>query len=214
MPNTQLWLIRHGETAWNAERRFQGHTDIPLNPNGAQQAKKLAERLIHQHSQQAFAAIYSSDLSRARHTAEPTSLAIKLPMRLDARLRERHYGVLSTLTPEEMAVEHPETFRRWQRRDPAYVLPRGESLNQFNQRVMNALSTIAREHAGRSVIVMAHGGVLDCAYRAAHGMALSEPRKYTLHNASINRMRFAANQFHIERWGDITHLDAEAFDEQ
>ncbi|MGQ5523613.1 histidine phosphatase family protein [Chitinimonas sp. PSY-7] len=213
MPNTQLWLIRHGETAWNAERRFQGHTDIPLNANGAWQAKKLAERLIHQHSQQAFVALYSSDLCRARRTAEPTGLAIKLPMRLDARLRERHYGVLSTLTPEEMAQEHPETYRRWQQRDPAYVLPQGESLIQFNQRVLGALGTIAREHAGKAVIIVAHGGVLDCAYRAAHGMALSEPRKYPLHNASINRMRFTANQFHIEQWGDIAHLDVEALDE-
>ncbi|SFZ78922.1 histidine phosphatase family protein [Chitinimonas taiwanensis] len=213
MPHTQLWLIRHGETAWNAERRFQGHTDVPLNATGVQQAKKVAEKLIRQHGQQSFSAVYSSDLSRARHTAEPTALAIKLPIRLDARLRERHYGVLSTLTPEEMAAEHPEAFRHWQQRDPAYVLPEGESLNQFNQRVLDALASIAREHPGQAVIVVAHGGVLDCAYRAAQNMPLSEARQHPLHNASVNQLRFADGRFHIERWGDIGHLEQAAIDE-
>lgn len=213
MPNTEIWLIRHGETAWNAQRRFQGHSDVPLNARGNGQARHLADRLRQAHAERPFSAIYSSDLSRARHTAEPASLAIKLPVRLDARLRERHYGVLSTLTPEEMAVEHPEAFRHWKQRDPDYVLPGGESLTQFSQRVLDTLAAIAREHPEQAIIVVAHGGVLDCAYRAAQALPLAAERKHPLHNASINRLRFRASQFAVEQWGDISHLDADARDE-
>jgi len=213
MPNTTLWLIRHGETSWNAERRFQGHTDVPLNATGRGQAKRLAERLKEDHLDDAFTAIYSSDLGRARETAAAAAQACGLTLQIHSGLRERHYGVLSALTPEEMAVRHPEAYAQWQVRNPDYVLPEGESLRGFNARVMDTLTEIAEAHPGQQVLVVAHGGVLDCAYRAATGQPLSARREHSLHNASINRVRFRGGRYHVEQWGDIAHLEAEAFDE-
>ena len=213
MPNTTLWLIRHGETSWNAERRFQGHTDVPLNATGLSQAKRLAERLKEDHRDDAFAIIYSSDLGRARQTAQVTAQATGLELLIHTGLRERHYGVLSALTPEEMAARHPEAYAQWQARDPDYILPEGESLAAFNQRVMRTLEEIAEAHPWQQVLVVAHGGVLDCAYRAATAQPLSARRQHSLHNASINRVRYQDGRYQVEQWGDIAHLEAEAFDE-
>lgn len=213
MTDTTLWLIRHGETAWNTERRFQGHTDIPLNGTGLNQARLLAERLANEHRSHPFAAIYSSDLARARDTAQAAATRMGLTVREETGLRERDYGVLSTLTPEEMAALHPHAFDYWQRRDPDYVLPGGESLVQFAERVALTVQAIAQRHAGDRIVIVAHGGVLDCAYRAATGMSLSAKREHTLRNASINRLRQSGAGWAVERWGDVAHLDVEAFDE-
>jgi probable phosphoglycerate mutase len=213
MTQTTLWLIRHGETAWNTEHRFQGHTDIPLNAAGRKQAERLAQRLATDHHAKPFAALYSSDLSRARDTALAASRMTGLPMHLDPGLRERHYGLLSTLTSDEMATQFPEHFAHWQARNPDHVLPGGESLAGFNQRIIERLQAIAANHAGGNVLVVAHGGVLDCAYRAATGMPLSARRTHPLHNASLNCVHYDGGQFSLGPWGDIAHLDAEAFDE-
>jgi probable phosphoglycerate mutase len=213
MPHTTLWLIRHGETAWNTQRRFQDHTDIPLNATGRQQADRLAHRLAEQHRTQPFAALYSSDLSRAHDTALATGRATGLTVQPDPALRERHYGVLSTLTPEEMAEKHPEHFAQWQARNPDHVLPGGESLLAFSERILARLRAIAARHAGQHVLIVAHGGVLDCAYRAATQMPLSAKRTHALHNASLNRLHYDGTRFSLETWGDVAHLDTEAFDE-
>ena len=95
----RICLVRHGETAWNAERRLQGHIDIPLNPRGLSQAEATARSLAR--AGERFAALYSSDLQRARQTAEAVARAHGLAATHDARLRERHYGVLQGLTFDE-----------------------------------------------------------------------------------------------------------------
>jgi probable phosphoglycerate mutase len=213
MPETLIWLIRHGETAWNTERRFQGHTDIPLNTTGRRQAAMLADRLTEAHDLAPFAAIYSSDLGRARETADAAARQIGQPTQIEAGLRERHYGVLSTLTPDEMAVQHPQAFQHWSERNVDYVLPGGESLRGFNARAMSTLTELAERHRGKQLIVVAHGGVLDCAYRAATGMDLSAKRQHPLLNASINYLRYRTGRWTVDRWGDIAHLEQEAFDE-
>jgi probable phosphoglycerate mutase len=213
LSETTLWLIRHGETAWNVERRFQGQIDIPLNHTGFEQAKMLANRLSNDHQSFKFAALYTSDLSRARDTAAPIAAALNLAAIEDPHLRERHYGVLSALTPEEMAAQHPEAFANWKARNPDYVIAEGESLRNFHERIVARLSAIAANHPGAHVLVVAHGGVLDCAYRAGTGMDLSLPRQHNLLNASLNRVRVRAGKMSVACWGDVAHLDEEAFDE-
>lgn len=200
---TLLWLIRHAETEWNASGRFQGHTDIALNEVGLVQATLVGERLAQVHRSTPFAAVYSSDLQRALVTAQ----RIGLPVTIDARLRERHYGVLSSLTPAEMQVQHPESYRHWRARTPDFVMPGGESLEQFSARVINVLNELASAHRGQQVVVVSHGGVLDAAYRAAMGIPLTQPRAHALLNASVNQLQIdSRGQFSVIDWGDVAHL--------
>lgn len=206
MPTT-LWLIRHGETEWNAAKRFQGHHDVALNEVGRGQARQLARRLEQEHRVAPFDALFSSDLSRAVETARATAELTGLGLSMRPALRERDYGVLSALTPEEMAVQQPEAWAHWCARTPSYVLPGGESLLAFTERVVTGLREVTRAHPGQKVAVVVHGGVLDCVYRAAMGLPLDAPRGHPIHNASINRVRVdAAGTFAVEAWGDVAHL--------
>ncbi len=118
---THLIVIRHGETAWNRERRLQGQLDIPLNETGRAQARALATALAGEP----IDAVYASDLSRAMATAAPLAEVLGLQVRPDARLRERSYGTLQGKTYAEVAEYLPEDFARWQARVPDYAPPEG-----------------------------------------------------------------------------------------
>ena len=110
---TRLCLVRHGETAWNAERRLQGHTDIPLNAHGLAQAQATAASLAGER----FDAAYSSDLARARQTAEAIAGRCRLTPAFDDRLRERHYGAFQSLTYDEARARYPDAYHRFETRD-------------------------------------------------------------------------------------------------
>ena len=120
---TQLLLIRHGETAWNAEHRIQGQLDIPLSPQGMLQAAQLAEFL----ADEPVSAIYSSELSRAWLTAAPLASRLELEVIAEPRLRERSFGIFEGLTLDEIAERHPDEFREWRARHPAWRPQGGES---------------------------------------------------------------------------------------
>lgn len=207
MTATTLWLIRHGETAWNAIGRMQGHTDIPLNETGLEQAGMLARQLVADHKKEHFSSLYVSDLGRARQTAQPTSHALGMPMQLDPTLRERNYGIFEGLTREEIAEKYPEGFAHIKARTPDYQIPDGESIEQFYARTLEVLSRLAQQHPGEQILVVAHGGILDCAYRAATDIGLIAARGHALMNASINRVSYADGQFKLLGWGDVAHLD-------
>lgn len=200
---TRLLVIRHGETAWNLESRIQGHIDIPLNDKGRWQAERLAQAL----SDDAIHAIYSSDLQRARHTAEALASGTGLDVVLDTQLRERHFGRFEGLTQNEIAAQWPEEARRWRERDPAYGPEDGEVLAHFYERSVAALTRLALRHPGQQIAVVAHGGVLDCFYRAANGVALDQPRSWKITNASINRLLFNGEGFTMVGWADSLHLE-------
>lgn len=200
---TRLLVIRHGETAWNTEARIQGHIDIPLNDKGRWQAERLAQALVDEE----LHAIYSSDLARARHTAEAVAQAAQLQLNLDNSLRERHFGRFEGMTQEEVASQWPEEARRWRQRDPGYGPEGGETLQAFYDRCLSALTRLAQQHPGQSIAVVAHGGVLDCFYRAANGLELELPRNWQITNASVNRLLFNGEGFSLVGWADNRHLD-------
>jgi broad specificity phosphatase PhoE len=149
---TTLLLIRHGETDWNASGRLQGHTDRPLNDYGRRQAAELAERL----EEADVAAIYSSDLSRARETAEIVGARLGLPVVVDTGLRERNWGTWEGLTPTE--------------RDA--VAFEGETPEEHRERILAAVRRIAERHAGQRVVVVTHGGSMRRIQAAVMGVAL------------------------------------------
>ncbi len=199
---TRLILIRHGETAWNRATRIQGHTDIPLSALGLAQAERLAEAL----ADEPLAAIYSSDLSRARQTAEALAGTRDLPIRFDTALRERAFGRFEGLSWQQIEQGYPEDAARWRRREPDFPVGGGESLNVFSARCLEVASRAAAAHPGQSIALVAHGGVLDCLYRAATRVALDAPRSWQLGNATINRLLATPDGFTLIGWNDDRHL--------
>ncbi|ENO85285.1 histidine phosphatase family protein [Thauera linaloolentis] len=201
----RICLIRHGETAWNAERRLQGHLDIPLNETGLAQAEAVARRL--QAFGQGFAALYCSDLQRARQTAAAITHRHALEAIQDGRLRERHYGLFQGLTYGEAEQCHPELYRRFKAREPEFGFPEhGESLGAFSARVHAALHDIADHHAGQAVLVVTHGGVLDIVHRLASGEPLSTPRDFPIPNAALNWVEHTNGAWRLLAWADEGHL--------
>lgn len=220
MSTTEILIVRHGQTSWNVDRRIQGWRDIELNENGHSQAKALASFLALQHQQpeQRIDAVYSSDLLRARQTAQAVVQSLTLPLRLMEGIRERNYGVLEGVPFDRMHEHDPETAKIWAERDPDGVIPNGETLRQFHQRVTHSLQTVASDHPGQRVVVVTHGGAMDIIWRQATGTDLQAPRKALLLNASINRIGITAkppestspvpDTFHwsLVDWGNVDHL--------
>ncbi|MFP5393511.1 MAG: histidine phosphatase family protein [Gammaproteobacteria bacterium] len=211
--DTRIILIRHGETAWNAERRLQGHIDIALNDEGLRQADALAEALAGER----FDHIYASDLQRALQTAQAVARRHGMPVTQDAHLRERCYGAFEGLLYSEIEARYPADFAAWQARDVEAVMPPGirvaEGFRQFYQRSLDALATLAARHPGQSIAVVAHGGVLECAYRAARRIELGTPRDFKVKNASINRFVWRDGRLELSSWGEVGHLQPRALDE-
>lgn len=200
---TRIVAVRHGETAWNRETRIQGHTDIPLSEHGLWQAEQVGRALADEGLQ----AIYSSDLIRAADTARAIARHAALPLNLDTGLRERHFGRFEGLTHDEIMAAHPEEGRRWRERDPAYGPLGGETLIDFHARVIAACQRLAALHPGQTIALVAHGGVLDCFYRAATHVGLEAPRSWKITNASVNRLLLSDEGFSLVGWADTRHLD-------
>jgi probable phosphoglycerate mutase len=201
---TTLVLVRHGETAWNAEGRVQGQTDVPLNEVGWAQAHALVPVL----SAERFGAIYSSDLLRVRETAQPTARALGLEPRLDAGLRERHYGIFETLTYVECRERFPVEFERFRQKELEFDFGSGESLRTFYERALATIGAIVARHAGEAVLVFTHGGVLEMLYREATARGLRSARDFEIPNAAINRFEYRAGRWQLRAWADCAHLDA------
>ncbi len=210
---TTILLIRHGETAWNAERRLQGHIDIALNAEGERQAALLAAALAPERIDH----IVSSDLARARQTAEAIARGRGMQVGADPALRERCYGGFEGLLYSEIAARFPIEFAAWQARDVDGVLPpganRGESFRQFFDRVRGAVLEHAAARPGKTLALVAHGGVLECAYRAALGLSLETPRDFKVLNASVNRFEVEAGELRLVSWGEVGHLQPAVLDD-
>lgn len=161
---TTIFLARHGETDWNAQERWQGHADPPLNARGRDQARALAAKL----ARVSFEAVYSSDLARARETAEIVAFARGMSVYTDRGLREIDVGSWQGLTNDEVTERFPDRVRT-----------DGEAVEVFRDRVLAALRTIGRHHEG-DVLVVAHGG---CA-RTVQRHLLGEPLP-TLENGGV-----------------------------
>lgn len=211
--STTILLIRHGETPWNAERRLQGHIDIPLNDVGLRQAAAVGQALAGEP----LAAILSSDLQRACQTAQAVADLHALPVQTDPLLRERCYGAFEGLLYADIAAEYPHEYAQWQSRQIDAVMPSGErqaeSFRQFYARANVAIAHWARQYDGQTIAIVAHGGLLECAYREAVGMTLDSPRDFQVRNASVNRFSYADGKLHLVNWGNIEHLAAPAMDE-
>jgi probable phosphoglycerate mutase len=203
---SEFIVVRHGETAWNAQGRIQGHFDSPLNEEGLAQALLVGDCL----TREPFALLYSSDLGRALQTAQPIADRSGIPVRTDTRLRERNLGAFQGLTGAECERRFPQHYARFRARDPDHVMPGGESARQVYERVSEVFTVLAREHIATRIVVVTHGGVLDALYRFVQGVPLDRHRDFTIFNASLNTVRYTDGRWAMERWGDISHLTRDA----
>lgn len=207
MPNTRICLVRHGETAWNAEQRLQGHEDIPLNEHGRQQARAVARALRDQR----FAATYSSDLQRAADTAAAiTALHGTSPV-LEPGLRERHFGIFQGLTRSEADERYPGEYTRVRMRELDAEPPGGgESLAGFSARVTGKLTELAARHPGADILIVCHGGCLDVIHRMVTGKSLHAARDFPLGNATLNWIAHDDGHWQLLDWDERRHLEASA----
>jgi len=206
---TRIVAVRHGETAWNAEARMQGQLDIALNERGQWQAKRLARALVDER----IDAFYASDLKRAIDTALAVTSLTGHQVKRDAGLRERAFGSFESHTYADIELKWPQQAALWKRRDIDFAPEGGESLRTFYERCIATVSRLAVQHRGQTIAVVAHGGVMDCLYRAATRISLDATRTWQLGNASINRLLHTEEGFTLVGWSDMQHLDESSLDE-
>ncbi|MBB3213794.1 putative phosphoglycerate mutase [Herbaspirillum sp. Sphag1AN] len=210
---TDILLIRHGETDWNVDKRLQGHIDIALNAEGRRQAAALGAAL----AEETLDAVFASDLQRARDTAQAVAQQQGLTVQIVPALRERCYGGFEGLRHQEIAQPYPADYVAWKAREPDARYPAGErvaeTMREFSARAVAAVMELVKQNNYRKIVIVTHGGVLECLYRWSQQSGFGKARDFDIFNASINRLRWDGSHAHIQQWGDIAHLRAETLDE-
>lgn len=199
---TEMILVRHGETDWNRELRFQGHVDVGLNAIGLEQARRLASRLAAEPA----AHLYASDLLRAQQTARPVADQLGVPSVTEPSLREQSFGTVDGMRVDDIKAQHPQAWEQWLRFHEDFCMPGGETTREFHARVVDAVYRIAGDHPGGTLVVVTHGGVLDMIWRTAHSLSLSGPRQSEIPNAGVSRVRVSAGRIEVLAWADTAHL--------
>ena len=208
---TDFLLIRHGETAWNRELRFQGQLDVPLNDMGLLQAQRLKNRLSQaltswQAQDRVPTRLISSDLLRAQQTAQPVAEVLELSCVLHEGLREQCYGLFEGMRSADIQSQHPQAWQRWLAFDADVAVTGAETTRAFHDRVIAALCELAHQYAGEHVVVVPHSGVLDMVWRHAQALSLSGPRVCDIPNAGLNQVSWREGGLHIALWADAAHL--------
>ena len=210
----QVYLVRHGETQWNAERRIQGQSDSPLTEKGVQQAWQVAERartlgITH---------VITSDLGRTQQTARIIADACGCDVLLEPRLRELDMGVLEKRHIDTLT----ETEEGWRRTlvngTEDGRIPEGESMQELSVRMHAALAECLKLPAGSRPLLVSHGIALGCLVSTILGLPAHAERRLRLRNCSISRVDYQESLWLAPGWvvetaGDISHLDTPALDE-
>ena len=167
---TTVYLVRHGVTDWNLDKRFQGQLDIPLSEEGWSQARAVARWLESRKAP--FSALYSSDLSRAAQTAEAIGERLQLVPVLVTAFREINCGEWQGLSVGEVEQHYPGQLAEWREHVATFTLPGGESVPQVQARVFAAFREVVSRHAGESIIIVSHGAALSALQIAVFGWDL------------------------------------------
>jgi probable phosphoglycerate mutase len=196
-----LILVRHGETEWNAQRRYQGQTDVPLSELGRRQAECVADRLVGQ----TIDAVYASDLQRAWETAQIIAAKSGLQVMPEPRLRELKFGVLEGLTFDEAQEQYPEMINAWLE-DFNRPPEGGETIELFNSRVVSLLNDLKAKHDEQTVLLVAHGGPLSEVLRVVLGLSREKRWYLEMENASLSEVLIAEDYVSLKRLNDTCHL--------
>jgi alpha-ribazole phosphatase len=205
---TRLHLVRHGQTAWNASRRYMGQYDEPLNATGLAQAAAVARRL----KRQSFDAIYSSDLQRAWQTAIQIAAGRPQEPKPEPRLREMNFGAWQGLTYAEIEQREPQALAAWQQDPLLQAPPGGETLGQLAGRVGVLPGELRLAHPGQEVLLVAHGGPLRTLICLLLGLPAADYWRVNLDNCSISVLELYETSAIVCKLNDTAHLEVDAWE--
>lgn len=203
----QVFLVRHGETEWNAQRRIQGQSDSPLTALGQLQAKQVGQRLISY----GITHIISSDLGRTQQTAAIIAEYLNCPILLEPRLRELNMGILEGRDIQSLDKEEEAWRASLVNGNKAGKIPEGETMQQLASRMRDALEACRNLPNGSRPLLVSHGMALGGLISTLLGLPAWAERRLRLRNCSLSRVDYQVSDWLAEGWivestGDISHL--------
>ena len=202
MKETEIILIRHGETEWNSQQRMQGHSNSDLSSVGQAQIQALGQWMKNVP----FYHIYSSDSLRAKQTAEAITQFSGHELKIDLRLREKNLGVFEGLTSEEARDRHPEVFRLFKTAGSKYVIDEGESTQQLQDRALEIVDEIRIKHPEERVLLVTHGGFIRVVMKHSLGLSLETPTRFLIRNTGVFRLVWE-EKWIVSQMGGVSHLE-------
>jgi alpha-ribazole phosphatase len=201
---TRVYLIRHGETDFNRQKRYCGHSDVPLNQIGTQQAKKLWGRFRNV----GIDVVYSSDLKRAQQTAEIVFAGQQGGITLSALLRELNFGQWEGLTYQQILAKDKELYKAWLENPAASAPPDGESLSDLNRRLEEFVTKTLEESQGKAVAIVSHAGPIRTLLCNALGMPLKANWRIAVDPASVSIIEYHETVPCVWLVNDTCHLES------
>ena len=203
---TLIVLVRHAETDWNTDLRFQGHADTPLNELGRTRIGPVIEALRPWNPE----IIFTSDLSRACEMAEGVGAAFGIEVIAREDLRECSYGEWEGKKLEEVRRDYGDDLDRWHRNESGFPRGGGESLLQMQERVLAAIESIAREHTGRTIVILSHSGPVRGVICRTFDLPIDQRYRFEVNNASLSAIRRRGDgQWQVLLLNQTSHLDTD-----
>jgi alpha-ribazole phosphatase len=195
---TKVILVRHGQTLWNVDCRYQGQSDVCLNETGLKQAKLLAERLASQPA----AAIYASDLGRAKTTAEVIAKLHNLPVEIIPEVREISFGEWEGLRFSEIDEKWPGVMQRVFKQPETVEIPGGETFEDVQERAVRAIRKLVKQHPEEIIIVVSHGATIRTILCAALNIPLTSVWRIRQDNTAVNII-----DYHEDNWVSVALMN-------
>jgi len=199
---TKVILVRHGQTVWNLEMKYQGHTDIALTEKGVKQAQLVADAL----AEDTIAGVYSSDLSRAYNTAEIIACKHDLPVIAIPELREVSFGEWEGLSYDKINHNWPELMSKLFTHPDEIRIPGGETFRELKDRAQTAIQRLITNHPNETIIVVSHGGTIRTVICAALGIPLNNVWNIRQDNTAINILEYFKDHTMVALVNDTHHL--------
>lgn len=198
----RIFLIRHGLTAWNNEKRYQGHTDIKLSPEGINQAMALQKRLAGEN----FEAVFSSDLNRAYETARIIAEPHGLEVQVTPGLKEMNFGVWEGLTFPDLEIKYPELIKIWMERPQDLLIPEGESFKMVRDRALSTIIKICGDYPLGNLMFVSHGGTIAAVLTGLLGLPVERMWTFRQKNSALNILVQRGDRFVLDAYNDTCHL--------